>query len=47
MKEEPFVRTEVRIKKKEGWNLHIDSFFFFTLFVEPYASKVVCTVPMG
>jgi hypothetical protein len=29
------------------WDLHIDSFFFFAIFDEPYASKGACTVPKG
>lgn len=31
-------------KEIRGWNLYID---FFTIFVEPYASKGACTAPKG
>lgn len=45
----PFVRSQKKpaIKKKEDWNLYIDSFFFSQFFFEPYASKGACTVPKG
>lgn len=57
-KKSPFIRKKINKKrlksthyqkknKKEGWNLHIDSFFIFAIFVEPYASKGACTVSRG
>ena len=41
----PLVLERACYEKKEGWNLHIDSFSRF--FLEPYASKGACTVPEG
>jgi len=35
----------MKIKKNEGCNLHIDSFFFCAIFGKPYASKGARTVP--